>query len=1815
MPVTNEKTKNEKLTKPSSVSFLFDAIRQYLDDDDLFESCLFYLKGVTGLLGGIFLCNPVLFIRTAFNIFRTIVGLTLGIGFGAGLAIHVLYQLQKWQSEYDKKRQEESKVELRSRRRDSLEKSAVGRILRQKISLSTRTVSDSSGHQFISSVPSIGNAVSAEEKNTYVSLMQEAGYPVHDRILRGQVLREDNEFWNVLYRFTDDRIPLQRGVRLVGDEWPSLPKAVTRELGRFIEHVMRDYVSGWYSNFDPGVLFRTEKEKRDAGIPRDGGGNDEQYDTSRSGSSATVPTESSISATTDGQSRRQSSDGNKISPTHSTPTSKTDKHQDRCSVPRKMVFSTLIHRRAPMIDCCYKMMSSAFGNLATRAEHVNLLELVMIKWTQVLGQYFKVYRTLRHTAQDKKLQKTQMSIRSSDENVPLPVPSEVEVTREFLLAGKLHRAVVFGLDIPSLLFADASGEECGLGPDDVDNDGSNIGTPHPSSDSASEPTHVLESRLYHSNILKECELDYNRVLANRLIRTLMPKSETNSQCVVALVTELIAGSVLTPIMNLWTPSFLNGIIVQIMSTTSGESNDFTSDTSNTDNNNANATATTIDESYFTSGTHYVKEPVKENESYTNTQLEPLPIGLHQQPNKLESSEIKLQDTQEGVLSSSFREIKDDDKHNEIKKIGTEYIILTLLSMALTDLAKFMNFEECRIARQNHEETEVDWDNAECQHSILKLVMAIEAALLDGRCAYLDNNLPVIDNDVVTDNQKESFTELLMNMTSNMDTFDKRIDDFLAQHQTSGPLSNRTCSNFEPDVNEISTIRALISTWLHTGQLFKAIKLICKAADNLLASYYANDAFLSMIDHREAFARQIHILEGVDIMVDTMSILASKRLVLSEEFVLLASAAAITPSSDTNTPKNNSELSDISQYYGRQSTPRYLDFQRNKAFAASLRAERQRRWRSWQTRKMDKEVQAVIRKTASSRECELHSEMHNLARLFHNGTTIMTIRDAARKKEQMNESSRLALDEKVSLLTVEIISSRRRIEVPDDDSSFLLRAQSRPLNPVSIHLDDRNHDMSYKCFHATYEEPAVPQGSTRHSSGRYARRCLLQYYPSDRTALIVLQKDARKLDKRKGNGIANGLGRDQGNDDQISSYFSHTFLRQRYLCQKVAVTQSFLSSSLMESTDFNAFPRTGKALDFVYRMSLFDCPIVDLAGKRFKIQDSASRGVHRADASSFEVSDSSLTYVLLKIGKGYGGKTSNDPGDDKLRDEVGNVETGPDGYPVLFLRFTKSGDQVGTELKPYRLSFVRAALMVTSARQEAQLQSLIECVKAGSAKSATKARTEERLKLVKKILYFANNKADHHNLNQDLKLGHFLDRGQLQRNGLLNLRYPTTILQLQAKVEGTALAKEIPTLSSNSHAPETVLYKIRCTVVVELVDPNESTNELEPYSLDDGSYATVYREEFVVYRSMKEFQIFHKQLKSQVALTESTMSTGNRIVGAATAALSTSSRSLNRRNKKILIPSLAQASKIGSMGITNKSIIKRTELLDEYIGYLLSSNSLMNRCSELLIFLGASHPFPPEVTVTEAKTNVMDSLGRMCFIRSVALNDGTEGSKLRIKSPQKDIKKQFSGSSRRLLVEKAREIEERETIESKSMDPTILNKVDQVPLAEVRNRIVELIRSSFSFEDASFVRSQMLSALETASFVAIAKHSGYRRVLHDQHARHLSGDAIGGWIRTVLDILWPDGVWGTAKPLLTKEEEDALRNEAKVKLHEGFPDQFRKILGKELTADGLDMIHEMLQNKIILKSLLYMLLDLLWIEVFPELRDTLPCASAIDLDLL
>jgi len=108
-------------------------------------------------------------------------------------------------------------------------------------------------------------------------------------------------------------------------------------------------------------------------------------------------------------------------------------------------------------------------------------------------------------------------------------------------------------------------------------------------------------------------------------------------------------------------------------------------------------------------------------------------------------------------------------------------------------------------------------------------------------------------------------------------------------------------------------------------------------------------------------------------------------------------------------------------------------------------------------------------------------------------------------------------------------------------------------------------------------------------------------------------------------------------------------------------------------------------------------MVDLSGKHFTVHDSPSLGSHRADASSLEISDASLSAALLLVGASAGEKK-----EESLQPYKNSVEMGPDGYPIIYMKFSAKGE-AQAEVKPFRTSFVRAALLVTGARQEAQLQ--------------------------------------------------------------------------------------------------------------------------------------------------------------------------------------------------------------------------------------------------------------------------------------------------------------------------------------------------------------------------------------------------------------------------------------------------------------------------------------------------------------------------------
>ena len=538
-----------------------------------------------------------------------------------------------------------------------------------------------------------------------------------------------------------------------------------------------------------------------------------------------------------------------------------------------------------------------------------------------------------------------------------------------------------------------------------------------------------------------------------------------------------------------------------------------------------------------------------------------------------------------------------------------------------------------------------------------------------------------------------------------------------------------------------------------------------------------------------------------------------------------------------------------------------------------------------------------------------------------------------------------------------------------------------------------------------------------------------------------------------------------------------------------------------------------------------------------------------------------------------------------------------------------------------------------------LQCLIKCVKAGSAKSATKARTDAQLRPTLRLLEFARDprREKQSVLMRDLKLGiNHIDREQLRRNALLSPRYPTLIRDIQISIEKAMPARDASVKISGN--PQSTVYKIRCVATVDLVDEDIYDESLQPFLTPDGRLGTAYKETWVIYRPFRDFQTLHKHLKSQVANTETSGTAGSRLVGAATAAftaggsLVASNQASRSRQRKALIPSLGQAQKAGALGVTQRTIAKRMEILDGYLRHLLSPGHHLSRSSELLMFIGAYFPLAPEVRVGKMPImTVNDPLGRTEMSREVLkfappptstpAEQSFEAAKFEPKqSTKRDLKASFNSRKMKTAVRDDTPgidtlVEDTEGKASKpekiKMNPAIETKIDKVPLGKVRSRIFELLGYQFGFENASFLRSRMLSALKTASF-AVTTPGEFKRKLYMAHIKHVSPEAIAKWINFGIETLWPDGVSFESKPPLTPEQQKAAADKSRGLLHAGFPDQLRAVLGQDLTRDGLDVLHEMLQNRMVVKSMFYMLFDLLWQDVFPEIKDVLSCGESLDI---
>ncbi len=1270
--------------------------------------------------------------------------------------------------------------------------------------------------------------------STYQILMTNAGYAIpKNHLLRGQILRNvplndegdlDNYIYceedvakrKSLYRFpvptinngsdNDDNSNKEidtinneeennsKGQLIFSRMWPNIPQPVQKELGLLVDYILRDYITSWYGYVDSGVQYEDAKIQKNR-----------------------IDEEAKIY-------RKKKREDDKTVMDHQ----ERDENEKRRTT---MVLSTSAIRTIPFLEILYTSLTVVLGNLSTFVgDNVNIAELVLLKLVHILKVNIRTYRKIRDTVLEKGGSKRSRGImrRASNNNdgtnnngdddghtptlsKKIEPVSEISIIREYLVQGKLHRAMTFGMDVPGLLFGDMKGEECPLPETYTDSSGQSEKIGEGDQNKADD---ILKRRLFgmNSRVLYECELDYNRVISHRLGRILFQRADFHSPILRSAIVEMLASCVITPIMGCATPDYINTLILTMLedaSTTQAQEDCLKSKVNLDLADNLEPEETL---QIFGDVDDEEEDDIEENqdmEHHNNLEASDDEVTLEDDVNEYED-EITNHDSIDALSPSmknsidmsmvtpnsasleipNMRMATNDSidisiaaapesadieiaNSGEISYMDPSDEILALLSMALIEIGAYVDYDDARRAKQMGEVLEVNWSDKGCKEVIRNLVLVIEAVLIHGLRSSQHTS------------EHTSLINLLLEVTSDLESFENRSSrnaDMIGHVREIEEFENDDQIEVhqipKPDMNDLERLRTLIISWLHTGLVYRTLSALVQNDNMLLTPFYHKDSFILESDNFVAFLRQLRLLHEVELIVDTTIVLPCPPLNLFQIDRIsdepssffppplvessnddLVDSKALSPNSikpvmkltrglqvqakprtgmpqlgrsikanfennkkkittfvrvGANIDKNAKRFisaqrvisTDGSPTNSRsrvpatnQPLPSHLNFHRNEVFATSLRNERDTRMQSFLHvfNGPRSTVEMICRsRIRSEKHFAQHRELHNLAKCFYFNTNALILRAESRKIVSNTEDETAPIE---ASLVLETITSRRKTSIPEDDSSFLLRAQPCPLNIVSIHRDQRDSSLSYKKYVGYYDEPILDARTKVDRGGRLRRRCFVRYYPNDRTASITFIQVDRRLDYRDKKISNSYISVDDIDFESRPKEFErlpcNKFVRKGSERSVATLSNSILASTLMDSTDFSSIPRSGKAIDFLYRASLFEEPAIELSGKRIIVQDASAIGCHQADASSLELSDASLSTALLM----------NSHGEDKHF----FVKCDSNDIPLVFMKIVESTSNSSSSeakadpvYKSFRTSFVRSALLVASSKEEAKL---------------------------------------------------------------------------------------------------------------------------------------------------------------------------------------------------------------------------------------------------------------------------------------------------------------------------------------------------------------------------------------------------------------------------------------------------------------------------------------------------------------------------------
>ncbi|ORX55927.1 hypothetical protein BCR36DRAFT_346334 [Piromyces finnis] len=98
---------------------------------------------------------------------------------------------------------------------------------------------------------------------------------------------------------------------------------------------------------------------------------------------------------------------------------------------------------------------------------------------------------------------------------------------------------------------------------------------------------------------------------------------------------------------------------------------------------------------------------------------------------------------------------------------------------------------------------------------------------------------------------------------------------------------------------------------------------------------------------------------------------------------------------------------------------------------------------------------------------------------------------------------------------------------------------------------------------------------------------------------------------------------------------------------------------------------------------------------------------------------------------------------------------------------------------------------------------------------------------------------------------------------------------------------------------------------------------------------------------------------------------------------------------------------------------------------------------------------------------------------------------------------------------------------------------------------------------------------------------------------LSENKVAYYMNELSSSLWPNGHFIESSPPPTQEETEISRKIAQLMMKESIPNSVKNLFGKGVIDDGFNRILEIFQNKIVNKHLVFILIDLIFLNLYPE----------------